>query len=94
MSDEPTTGTAPLTELTRSYAAALNVFAAKLLPKDDWFACGHRAYARSRYPLTLSMLCANGLDYFARHAEQILVEIDEAEYQRKAADEWRPDDED
>jgi len=43
MSDERTTGTAPLTELTRSNAAALNVFAAKLLPKDDWFACGHRA---------------------------------------------------
>jgi hypothetical protein len=58
---------------------------------DLFVACGHRAYARSRYPLSLSMLCANGLDYFNRHAEQILVEIDEAEYQRKAADEWRPD---
>jgi pyruvate ferredoxin oxidoreductase beta subunit len=43
MSDERTSGTAPLTELTRSNAAALNVFAAKLLPKEDYFACGHRA---------------------------------------------------
>jgi pyruvate ferredoxin oxidoreductase beta subunit len=27
----------------RSAAAALNVFSAKLLPREDWFSCGHRA---------------------------------------------------
>jgi len=61
---------------------------------DIFIACGHRAYAKSRYSLSLNMLCANGLDFFAKHAEEVLTEIDEDAYQRKAADEWRLPDED
>lgn len=59
------------------------------LDLDLLIACGHKAFAKSRYDLTVNMLVAHGLDYFSKFAEAVVIDLDEDEYRASAAsDTW------
>lgn len=68
----------------------LNTIEQHDLDLDYYIACGHKAYQRSRYPLTLNQLVAHGLDFFSRYLEDVKVDIDEEEYKITASssDRW------
>lgn len=58
------------------------------LDLDLLIASGHKAFERSRYPLALTSLLANALDYYARYADDVRVDVDTESYKISASDEW------